>query len=125
MKTNMMHTLLISGPGIIGSFFIVLLIILVLLTIIGIVYLYINSKTKERLALIEKGMDPNLAKSDFLTQVGIIGAGLAAGLILGDYLPTKYGYGPLVGIIVAGIIITCYNIYKRNKEEKNSGKRNN
>ena len=95
------------------------------MTIIGIVYIYINSKTKERLALIEKGMDPNLARSDFLSQVGVIGAGLAIGLILGDYLPTKYGYGPLVGIIVAGISVTVYNVYKRNKAEKNKAGRNN
>lgn len=125
MKTNLLNILLFQGTGNISAFFIVLLFILVLLTITGIVYLYINAKTKERLALIEKGMDPNLAKSDFLTQIGIIGAGLAAGLILGDNLPTKYGYGPLVGIIVAGVSITCYNIYKRNKAEKNNGKRNN
>jgi hypothetical protein len=52
-----------------GSFVFFLLIILILLTIFGIFYLYISSKNKERLALIEKGMDPNLANSDFWLQV--------------------------------------------------------
>ena len=125
MKTYLPTILLFQNTGNINVFFIVFLFILVLLTIIGIVYIYINSKTKERLALIEKGMDPNLARSDFLSQVGVIGAGLAIGLILGDYLPTKFGYGPLVGIIVAGISVTAYNIYKRNKAEKNKAGRNN
>ena len=67
-----------------SSFFFILLIILVLLTVFGIAYLYITSKTKERLALIEKGMDPNLAKSDFWLQIGIIAGGSAFGLIAGD-----------------------------------------
>ena len=62
-----------------GSFIFILLIVLVLLTVFGIFYLYISSKNKERLALIEKGMDPNLANSDFWLQVGIIGGGAALG----------------------------------------------
>ncbi len=90
---------------------IVLLFVLVLLTLFGVVYLYINSKTKERLALIEKGMDPNLANSDFWSQIGIIGGGAAFGLILGDRLPGNYS--PLVAIIFSGIAITVYNILKR------------
>jgi len=97
----------------VGSFFIVLLIILVLLTIFGIAWLYITSRTKERLALIEKGMDPNLAKSDFWVQVGIIGAGAAAGLITGDILPGKYG--PLVAFVFAGGGLVIYNIIRKNK----------
>ena len=103
----------------VGSFFIVLLIILVLLTIFGIAWLYITSRTKERLALIEKGMDPNLAKSDFWVQVGIIGAGAAAGLIAGDLLPGKYG--PLVAFVFAGGGLVIYNIIRKNKA-RNTGK---
>ena len=47
------------------AFLFILLALLILLTVFGIFYLYISSKNKERLALIEKGMDPNLANSDF------------------------------------------------------------
>jgi hypothetical protein len=94
----------------------VLLIVLVLLTVFGIVYLYITSKSRERLALIEKGMDPNLANSDFWTQVGIIGGSAAFGLILGDRFPG--GYSPLVAIICAGIAITMYNVLKRRNSRK-------
>lgn len=91
----------------------VLLIVLILLTIFGIVYIYVTSKTKERMALIEKGMDPNLAKSDFWIQVGIIAAGSALGLIVSDMIPG--GYGPLVAILFAGAGLVIYNIFRKSK----------
>jgi hypothetical protein len=96
-----------------SSFFFILLIILVLLTVFGIAWLYITSKTKERLALIEKGMDPNLARSDFWIQVGIIAGGAAFGLIAGDLIPG--GPGPLVAIFFAGAGLVVYNIIRKNK----------
>jgi len=99
-----------------GSVFILLLIVLVLLTIFGIMYLYITSKSKERLALIEKGMDPNLAKGDFWVQIGIIAGGSALGLIVADILPGKYG--PLVAIFFAGAGLIIYNIIVKNKARR-------
>lgn len=89
----------------------VLLIVLVLLTIFGIVYIYVTSKSKERLALIEKGMDPNLANGDFWVQIGIISGGAALGLIAGDKLPG--GFGPLWAFVLAGAGLVIYNILKR------------
>lgn len=100
----------------VGSFVFILLIVLGLLTIFGIVYIYVSAKNKERLALIEKGMDPNLASSDFWLQVGIIGSGAAFGLILDDILKT--GYGPLMSIFVAGAGLVAYNILKKSKARK-------
>ena len=99
-----------------GSFQFVLLIILVLLTIFGIVYIYITAKNKERLALIEKGMDPNLASSDFWLQIGIIAGGAAFGLIIDGIL--NAGYGPLMAIFVAGAGLIVYNILKKSKARK-------
>ena len=96
-----------------GSFLFVLLIVLILLTIFGIVYIYVTSKTKERLALIEKGMDPNLAGSDFWLQVGIICGGAALGLITDGIL--NAGYGPLVAILFAGAGLVIYNVIRKNK----------
>ena len=93
------------------------LIVLVLLTIFGIMYLYITAKSKERLALIEKGMDPNLANSDFWVQVGIIAGGAALGLMVGDKIPG--GYGPLVAIFFAGGGLIVYNIIVKNKARRN------
>ena len=105
------HFLLIENIGFLGGFLMVLVVILVLLTLLGIFYLYFTSKTKERLALIEKGMDPNLANGDFLTRVGIIAGGFALGLILSDMMSVNWG--PLAGFIVAGFSILLYTIYKR------------
>lgn len=99
-----------------GSFFFILLIVLALLTIFGIVYIYISSKSKERLALIEKGMDPNLASSDFWLQVGIIGGGAALGLITAGIFNSSYG--PLVAIFFAGTGLVVYNIMRKNKARK-------
>ncbi len=98
-----------------GSLLFVLLIVLVLLTVFGIFYLYVTAKSKERMALIEKGMNPNLARSDFWIQIGIIAAGASSGLILGEYLPTKFGYGPLLSFMVAGIGLAVFNIYRKTK----------
>lgn len=97
----------------INPFLFVLLFVLVLVTLFGICYIYITSKSKERLALIERGMDPNLARSNFWAQAGIIGGGAALGLIAGDKMPG--GYGPLIAIILAGAGIVIYNIISRNK----------
>jgi hypothetical protein len=97
-----------------GSFVIpLLLIVLILFTIFGIFYLYINSKSKERLALIEKGMDPNLAKSDFWIQIGIIGGGAALGLIVAGIISSTYG--PLIAIFFAGAGLVIYNIFRKNR----------
>ena len=98
------------------AFLFILLALLILLTVFGIFYLYISSKNKERLALIEKGMDPNLANSDFWLQVGIIGGGAALGLITAGLLSSTYG--PLIAIFFAGAGLVIYNIFRKNKAKR-------
>ena len=91
----------------------VLVIVLVLLSIVTIFYLYITAKNRERLALIEKGMNPNLARSDFWPNVGIIGGGIGAGLIFGDLVSSKFG--PLFAILFAGAGLIIYNVTRKSK----------
>jgi hypothetical protein len=98
----------------------ILVIVFILLSIVAIFYLYISAKNRERLALIERGMNPNLARSDFWPQVGIIAGGSAAGLIIGDLLP-RSTYGPLVAIVFAGAGLVIYNVIRRSKMRKDSG----
>jgi|SRR5215203_3204714 len=98
----------------------ILVIVFILLSIVAIFYLYISAKNRERLALIERGMNPNLARSDFWPQVGIIAGGAAAGLIIGDLLPHST-YGPLVAIVFAGAGLVIYNVIRRSKMRKDSG----
>jgi hypothetical protein len=97
----------------------ILVIVLALMSIVAICYLYITAKNRERLALIEKGMNPNLSRSDFWVQVGIIGGGVGAGLILGDVIPGST-YGPLMAIIIAGAGLAVYNIMRRQRMERNT-----
>lgn len=92
----------------------ILVIVLLLMSLVAIFYLYITAKNKERLALIEKGMDPNLSRSHFWPQVGIIGGGSAAGLIVGDLLPHST-YGPLLAIMFAGGGLVIYNVMRKSK----------
>ena len=100
-------------------FFFILIAVLVLMSIVAIFYLYITAQNRERLALIEKSMDPNLSRSDFWVQVGIIGGGIGAGLIIGDLLPGPYG--PLLAILFAGAGLVVYNVMKRSKMRRNNG----
>ena len=97
---------------------IILVAVLVLMSIVAIFYLYITARNRERLALIGKGMDPNLARSDFWSQVGIIGGGIGAGLIVGDLLPGPYG--PLLAILFAGAGLVIYNVMRRSKMRRDS-----
>lgn len=96
-----------------------LVVVLILMSIVALFYLYITAKNKERLALIEKGMDPNLSRSDFWPQVGIIGGGAAAGLIVGDVVPNST-YGPLFAIMFAGVGLVIYNVLRKSKMRRDS-----
>lgn len=94
-----------------------LVIVLALLTIAGISYLYITAKNKERMALIEKGMNPNLARGDFWIQVGIMVGGIAAGLMFGDIVHSNFG--PLFALLFAGAGLVVYNIIRKPKMKGN------
>lgn len=106
--------------GSISVLLMILLLVLVLLSIVAIFYLYITAKNRERLALIEKGMDPNLARSDFWIQIGIIGGGIAGGLMFSDLIPHST-YGPLFAILFAGAGLVIYNFIKRSKMRRDNG----
>ncbi|MEO7445266.1 MAG: hypothetical protein ABIT96_01930 [Ferruginibacter sp.] len=94
----------------------ILVILFVLLSIVAIFYLHITAKNKERLALIDKGMNPNLSRSDFWPQVGIIGGGIGAGLVFGDLVAGQYG--PLFALFFAGTGLVIYNVIRKAKMRK-------
>ena len=82
-----------------------------LLSIVAMFYIYTSAKTRERLALIEKGMDPNLSRSNFWPQVGVITASFFAGMFVDDKLNAHYG--PLMGFIFAGVALVIFHIFSR------------
>ena len=100
--------------NVLSPILLILVIVLVLMSIVAIFYLYITAKNRERLALIERGMNPNLSRSDFWIQVGIIGGGVAGGLMFSELIPHST-YGPLFAILFAGAGLVIYNIYRKAK----------
>ena len=101
----------------------VLILALVLVSIVAIAYLYITAKNRERLALIEKGMNPNLASSNFWPQVGIIVGGFFGGLVVADsFPPSKYGplLGFFLGYLFIGIGLVSYHMSNRKSRQYNS-----
>ena len=103
----------------ISPLLLILVIVLVLMSIVAIYYIYITAKNRERMALIEQGMNPNLSRSDFWLQVGIIGGGVAAGLMVGDIIPHST-YGPLFAILFAGVGLVIYNVWRKAKMQQNN-----
>lgn len=99
-----------------GSTLFIFLIILVLITIFGIFYLFFTTRNKERMALIEKGMNPNLVNSDFWLIVALIAVGMPLGLLFSDW--TASVGGPLWGFLFAGINIIVY-YYIKSRRSKN------
>ena len=89
----------------------VLVVALVLVSVVAIFYLQITAKNRERLALIEKGMNPNLSRSNFWPQVGIMTGGFFGGLMISDLL--NFNGGPLLGMLLAGAGLVIFHIYSR------------
>lgn len=99
-----------------GSTLFIFLIILMLITSFGIFYLYFTTRNRERMALIEKGMDPNLANSDFWLIVALIAIGIPLGLLFSDWISSDGG--PLWGFAFAGINIVVYYFIKSRRSKK-------
>ena len=97
----------------------VLVLALALLSVVAIFYLYITAKNRERLALIAKGMNPNLANSSFWPQVGIIVAGIGAGLNVGDLLNTGAN-APLMAIFGAAVGLVIFHALRKLIKRKES-----
>lgn len=83
------------GPGVVFIFLFVV--------IFGIFYLYFSTRNKERLALIEKGVDAKIfmkgtAKNAapfwkvLILNLGLLAMGIGVGFLLGSLLSYNFGY---------------------------------
>ncbi len=92
------------------------------LSFFGVVYYYLTTRSKERLALIEKGLAPtSFARSSgylpLLLLLGVLSMGIAAGIAAGAFLSTivgsqSYGY-PLTIFFFAGLsLVVAYYLLK-------------
>ena len=65
-------------------------------TVFGIVYVYLTTRNKERLALIEKGADASLFShkgsgfsiAKFILNIALLFIGIGIGIFLGNYVTT-------------------------------------
>ena len=80
-------------------------------TIFGIFYLYFTSRTRERLALIERGMDPNTFKPRRANlKYGLVIFSVVLGMTLGDLMGRVNGYaiGVPLGVMLGGLSLIIY-----------------
>ena len=94
-------------------------------TIFGIAYVYLTTRNKERLALIEKGVDASLFSrkgssfsiAKFILNVALLLIGIGIGVFLGNYISYSTGVKEEVAIpsmlfifgglgLVAGFFVT-------------------
>lgn len=101
-----------------------------LLTMFGMVYYFLTTRNKERLALIEAGADAKLFKNPsgnwyFVIVLGMLAIGIALGASLGLFIESMGGSdnetGYVVGIFLfAGLslLASFFLIRKLKKEDK-------
>ncbi|MDB5262673.1 MAG: rane protein [Adhaeribacter sp.] len=80
-------------------------------TIFGIFYLYFTSRTRERLALIQSGLDPNTFKPRRTNlKYGMVIFSVVLGMVLGDVMGRVNGYaiGVPLGIMLGALSLILY-----------------
>ena len=100
-------------------------------TVFGIVYIAVSARNKERLALIDKGLDANMlhvktnthGRYDAL-KIGLLLIGFAVGLLLGNVLESysqiqeEVAYFSMIMLFGGLALILYYLIMKKIKPEK-------
>lgn len=62
---------------------------IVFATIFGVLYTFLTTRNKERLAMIEKGADPNIfamRRTRIGIKIGLLSMGIATGVLMGQLL---------------------------------------
>ncbi len=100
-------------------------------TLFGIAYVFLTTRNRERLSLIEKGADPSLfnarrksnwgkfllASGFFLTGIGV---GIMVGTLLSKSIPLEEGVAyPMSIFTFAGISLIVYYFVDRKTEDHN------
>jgi hypothetical protein len=98
--------------------------------VILIYYIYRKTKHKERMALIEKGIDASIYMKEETTfhkvllwgmLIGGIGFGLLLGYILSVYTPMRQEtIMPIMALLFGGIGLIGYYVYRKKTETKSA-----
>ena len=100
-------------------------------TVFGIVYIIVSAVNKEKLAMIEKGLDASFFKDKLKTshgryvalQLGILLVGISLGLLMGDLLDTyteiqeEVAYFSMILLFGGAGLLIYYMIMKKLKPE--------
>ena len=98
-----------SMQNVFGPVLIVIVAILFFGTIFGICYLYFTSRTRERLALIERGLDPGFFRPRrTLLKYGLVIFSVMFGITIGDLIPFRYPIGVPLGVMLGGLSLIVY-----------------
>jgi hypothetical protein len=100
-------------------------------TIAGIVFIVVSSKNKERLALIEKGLDVSIFKQEGEThwrygalKLGLLAIGVGIGLVIANILDVQgimddeVAYFAMIFVFGGFGLISYYLLMKKIKPEK-------
>ncbi len=99
--------------------------------IFGCVYVAVTSKHRQRMALIEKGMDPSLIGGSHRDiyrslRLGLLAVGIGVGLFLGRFLDRAMFAGAgedtpiayfITTLLCGGVALLAYHFLVRNKQQ--------
>lgn len=108
---------------VLSTFVILVLAVLFFGTIFGIFYLYFTSRTRERLAIIQSGLDPNMFKPRRNNlKYGMVIFSVVFGMVVGDLIPFRYAIGVPLGVMLGALSLIVYYfiIEKRLNKNKNA-----
>ncbi|MBC6608951.1 hypothetical protein H8B13_19185 [Hymenobacter sp. BT188] len=109
-----------------NSFTLLIVPVLFFGTIFGIAYLYFTARTRERLALIDKGLDPNTFHVRRRTlKIGMVVTAVVTGTLIGDWIgrePFGYPIGVPLGVLLGGLsLVVYYFVINRQIDKRETG----
>lgn len=100
------------------------------LAIFGVLYIYFTTRHRERIALIEKGVDANLfnrkqTRFFFALKLGLLAIGVALGILIGHLLHVNAGLDddvamPSMIFLCGGIALVASFFIERKLKEKDN-----
>ena len=97
--------------------------------VFGIVYMFVTSRNRERMALIERGADPTLFESkkkgsgSGVMKVGLFLAGIGLGIVVGYLLTSGGGMDegaayPAMIFLFGGIALILAHLWQRSQDKE-------